>query len=291
MSSSHKRELAEEIVKQESIGVGRACRILSFNRSMYYYRSTKNDLEVEDKLRTLASQKPTRGFEHYFGLLRNEGLSWNHKRVKRVYKKLGLNLRRKRKRRIPARVKEPLIQTAVANQTWSMDFMHDALSDGRKVKVFNLIDDYNREALAIDVATSITGNRVVEVLKDVCDWRGIPIEIRCDNGPEFISAAFVQYCESVNIRIKYTQPGKPVQNAYIERFNRTFREDVLDAYVFDKIQEVKTIANEWMNQYNTSHPHQSLGGISPKTFLAINCGKHNAHPTTGFTTINSPTTS
>ena len=241
---------------------------------MYYYSSVKDDTAVENKLKELAEKKSTRGFEHYYGLIRNEGLIWNHKRVNRIYKKLGLNLRRKRKRRIPARVKHPLVSTLTINQTWSMDFMHDALSSGRKVKVFNVIDDYNREALAIEVGSSITGNRVAEILRQILDWRGKPNEIRCDNGPEFISAALVHFCESENIRIKYTQPGKPVQNAFIERFNRTFREDVLDAYIFDNMSELKTIAEEWMEEYNEKHPHQSLGGKSPKSYMAINCGKH-----------------
>lgn len=246
---------------------------------MYYYSSVKDDTAVEEKLRELAEKKSTRGFEHYFGLIRNEGLIWNHKRVKRIYNKLGLNLRRKGKRRVPARVKEPLINTQHINQTWSMDFMHDALVSGRKVKVLNIIDDYNREALAIDVGSSITGQRVVEVLKMIMDCRGKAAEIRVDNGPEFISAVFVHFCEKEQIRIKYIQPGKPVQNAFIERFNRTFREDVLNAYIFESISELRIIAEEWMEEYNNHHPHQSLGGMSPKTFMAVNCRKHNTQPT------------
>lgn len=266
--------LAEEVIKEESVSVGRACRIVGLPRSMYYYQSIKDDSVVEQKLRGLAEDKSTRGFEHYYGLIRNEGLIWNHKRVKRIYNKLGLNLRRRKKKRVPARVKVPLIKPLNMNLTWSMDFMHDALASGRKIKVLNIIDDYNREALSIDIASSITGQRVVEVLKMIIDWRGKPNEIRCDNGPEFISAAVVQFCEKENIRIKYTQPGKPVQNAFIERFNRTFREDVLNAYIFDTISELRIIAEEWMHEYNEKHPHQSLGGKSPKQYLAVNCRKH-----------------
>jgi putative transposase len=269
--------LAEEVIKEESVSVGRACRIIGLPRSMFYYKSIKDDSEVEKKLLGFAENKSTRGFEHYYGLIRNEGLVWNHKRVKRIYNKLGLNLRRKKRKRVPARIKEPLIKPINMNLTWSMDFMHDAISSGRKVKVLNIIDDYNREALAIDIASSITGYRVVEVLKMIIDWRGKPEEIRCDNGPEFISAALVQFCEGEKIRIKYTQPGKPVQNAFIERFNRTFREDVLNAYIFDTISELRMIAEEWMTEYNEKHPHQSLGGMSPKQYLAVNCRKHLAH--------------
>lgn len=259
--------LVEEVITEESISVGRACKIIGLNRSMYYYKSVKDDSEVENKLQDLAQRKPTRGLGHYFGLIRNEGLVWNHKRVERVYKKLQLNLRRKRKRRVPARIKEPLVNTMRVNQTWSMDFMHDALETGRKVKVLNIIDDFNREVLAIDVAGSITGERVKEVLSDIIEWRGLPEAIRTDNGPEFISAVLEQFCESNNITLKHIQPGQPTQNAFIERFNRTFREDILDAYIFKSVNELKDLAEEWMNDYNENYPHQSLGGISPKQYL------------------------
>jgi putative transposase len=261
--------LVDEVIIEESISVGRACRIIGLNRSMYYYKSIKDDSEVENKLQDLAEKKPTRGLGHYFGLIRNQGLIWNYKRVERIYKKLQLNLRRKRKRRVPARIKEPLVNTMKMNQTWSMDFMHDALETGRKVKVLNIIDDFNREVLAIDVAGSITGERVKEVLIDIIEWRGLPEEIRTDNGPEFISAVLEQFCESNNIKLKHIQPGQPTQNAFIERFNRTFREDILDAYIFKNINELKDLAEEWMNDYNENYPHQSLGGISPKQYLKI----------------------
>jgi putative transposase len=237
---------------------------------MYYYKSIKDDSLVEQKLQELAERKPTRGLGHYYGLIRNEGIVWNHKRVERVYKKLKLNLRRKRKRRLPARIKQPFVNTLTINQTWSMDFMHDALESGRKVKVLNIIDDYNREVLSIQVGSSISGERVKSVLQEIIDWRGKPTEIMVDNGPEFISAAFVGFCEAENINIKYTQPGKPVQNAYIERFNRTFREDILDAYIFKDINQLKEITEEWVEDYNENYPHQSLGGISPKKYLMKN---------------------
>lgn len=228
---------------------------------------------VESKLLKLAEEKPTRGFGHYYGLIRNEGILWNHKRVKRVYNKLKLNIRRKKKRRIPARIKQPLLNTMKINQTWSMDFMHDALESGRKVKVLNIIDDFNREVLDIEIASSITGHRVAEVLSRIIDWRGAPDEIRVDNGPEFISSALVSFCESRDIKLRHIQPGKPVQNAFIERFNRTYREDVLDAYIFSNVKELKLITEEWVEDYNNNYPHQSLNGKSPKQYAAINCGK------------------
>ena len=258
------------MIKREAVSVGRACRIVGLNRSMFYYRSIKDDSQVEQKLQELAEKKPTRGLDHYVGLIRNEGLLWNHKRIGRVYRKLNLNLRRKRKRRVPMRVKEPLTETMKINQTWSMDFMHDALETGRRVKVLNIIDDFNREVLSIEVGSTITGDRVADILRDIIDWRGKPEEIRVDNGPEFTSVAFVHYCESQQIRIKYIQPGKPVQNAFIERFNRTFREDVLDAYLFEDMDQLKEITEQWIEDYNENYPHQSLGGISPRKYLMQN---------------------
>lgn len=239
---------------------------------MYYYKSCKDDTDVIEKLNELAEKHPTRGFDHYYGRIRNEGLMWNHKRVKRVYKLLGLNIRRKRKKRLPERVKEHLIQTERINQIWSMDFMSDALISGRKVRLLNVMDDFNREVLHIEVDISIPGERVVRVLEQIMDWRGKPQEIRVDNGPEFISWAFVSYCKEKDIRIRYIQPGKPVQNAYIERLNRTIREDVLDAYLFENLNQLRILLEKWMEDYNNDYPHQSLSGKSPRVY-AVNSGK------------------
>lgn len=237
---------------------------------MFYYSSSKDDTEVIDKLKELADSKPTRGFPYYFGRIRNEGLIWNRKRVKRVYNKMKLNLRRKHKRRLPSRMKEPLVTPQKTNHTWSMDFMHDTLTSGRKVRVLNIIDDYNREAIAVHAAYSHSGTTVKQTLQNLFKERSKPKEIRCDNGPEFISHVLATYCKAENIHIKYIQPGKPTQNAYIERFNRTFREDVLDAYLFDDIEQLRDLAWEWMEDYNQNHPHQSLNNFSPNNFLKQN---------------------
>ena len=248
------------------VSIGRACRLTSLHRSMWYYQSKRDDTEVIEKLNKLAEKLPTRGFDEYYGRIRNEGLDWNRKRVLRVYRLLKLNLRRKRKRRLPARIKEPLIQPLGINHTWSMDFMSDSLVYGRRFRVLNVIDDYNREALAIELDFSLSGERVIRVLKEVIFMRGKPREIRVDNGPEFISKALQNWATDNNIRMKYIQPGSPTQNAYVERFNRYFREDVLDAYLFNDLSEVRKLAWEWMDDYNETHPHKSLGGISPKKY-------------------------
>jgi putative transposase len=255
------------VINQENISVGRACRIMQLTRSMWYYKSRRDDTIVEKKLGELAEKLPTKGFWEYYGRIRNEGILWNHKRIKRVYDKLGLNLRRKKKRRLPKREKQPLQVPNEMNQTWSMDFMHDSLESGRKFRCFNLIDDFNRESLAIEIDTSLSGVRVVRVLEQTIGWRGRPKQIRVDNGPEFISSALVEFCEEKNITLQYIQPGKPTQNAFIERFNKTLRTDVLDAYIFESLDQVRAIAEQWQQDYNQNHPHGSLGGISPCAYL------------------------
>lgn len=145
--------------------------------------------------------------------------------------------------------------------------MHDSLEYGRKVRVLNIMDDFSREALAVEPAYSHSGESVVAVLDELIWSRGKPLAIRSDNGPEFISKCLTQWCEARKITLQYIQPGQPSQNAYIERFNRLFREDVLDAYVFEDLKQLKTLAEEWKTDYNLNHPHSSLGGLSPKNYL------------------------
>ena len=182
---------------------------------------------------------------------------------------MNLNIRRKMKKRLPARMKEPLLVPASINKSWSMDFMSDALSNGRKIRVFNVMDDYNREALAIEASSSIPSVSVINILKDVMDWRGKPEQIRVDNGPEFTSGNFTDWCKEENIKLQYIQPGKPMQNGFIERFNRTYREEVLDAYIFEDLSQVRDLSQDWMEDYNKLRPHESLKGNSPERFKSL----------------------
>ena len=192
---------------------------------MWYYQSKKDDSLVVDKLNELAQSYPTRGFDEYFNKIRREGLIWNRKRVFRAYRNMRLKLRRKRKKRLIKRIKQPLKVLNSLNECWSMDVMRDALIDGRKVRIFNVIDDCNREALSIDIGLTYPARAVTETLENIKEELGTPKYIRCHNGPEFISKTFMNWCEKNAIEIKYTQPGKPMQNGYVERFNRLYRED------------------------------------------------------------------
>lgn len=237
--------------------------MIGIHRSLWYYQSRKDDTEVIKRLNELAEQLPTRGFDKYYEIIRLEGKVWGRRRVLRVYREMKLKLRRKHKRRLPARVREPLQQQQQANKSYSMDFMSDALAGGRRLRILNVIDDCTRESLAAWCDYSIPGEKVVEVLKTIINDRGRPEQIRVDNGPEFRGKAFVQWCEAEHISIKYIQPGKPMQNAYIERLNRTYREDVLDAYLFETLEEVRILSDEWQDHYNNHRPHTALKGKTP----------------------------
>lgn len=241
---------------------------MQLSRSRFYYREhQRDDSQIEQELLRQAQTDVSAGFWKMQKTIRKKHLQWNHKRVHRVYLKLKLNIRRRAKRRLPARVQQPLQQPAEKNQTWSLDFMSDVLHDNRKLRTFNALDDFNRECLCIKIDTSLTALRVTSILEQLVDLRGKPRQIRCDNGPEFISKTFVQWCNDRSIEIQYIQPGKPMQNAYIERFNGTYRRAVLDAYIFYSLDQVRTLTEEWIDHYNHHRPHDALNDCTPKEYL------------------------
>jgi len=253
-------------MEERKVSVQQACRVVNLPRSQWYYKSKRDDHEVEVALQELADLLPTRGFDNYFGRLRSQGYTWNRKRVLRVYRTLQLPIRRKRKRRLPASIKHPLVLPITINRTWSADFMHDSLEYGRRIRVLNIIDDYSREALRIEADYSHSGESVVRIMSELVWERGIPRDIRVDNGPEFRGNTFTHWCKDMNINILFIQPGKPMQNAYIERFNRLFREDVLDAYLFEDLEQLRKLSEEWREDYNLNHPHSGLNGLSPLNY-------------------------
>jgi len=244
-----------------------ACHTVQVSRCVYRYQEKRStDEPIAQELRQLAEKQPRWGCDKMTDYLRNAGYGWNHKRIRRVYRALSLHLKRKPKKRLPARAAPTLAVPEQQNQTWSLDFMSDALSNGRTFRTLNIIDDFNREALWIEVDTSLPAERVVRVLGQLLSWRGKPAKIRMDNGPELISQRLENWAQAMQIDLLHIQPGKPAQNAYIERFNRTYREEVLDAYLFDDLEEVRHITEAWLEDYNTIRPHQALQGLPPRPF-------------------------
>jgi len=259
-----RREAVDLLIKEHQCSTSKACKIVQLPRSSYQYQKRpKDDSEIQDALTVLVSKHPAIGFWQSYYRLRNKGKNWNHKRVRRIYREMNLNIRRRAKKRLPARIKQPLVIPTAANQTWSIDFMSDALVDGRKFRLFNVLDDYNRESLAIEVDTSLPSLRVQRVLNKLITERSKPAIIRVDNGPEFISHTLQQWCEGKNIILRFIQPGKPMQNAYIERKNGSIRRELLNTYLFYSLAEVRVMTEEWRLDYNHERPHKSLGYLSP----------------------------
>ena len=245
--------------------------MLNLSKSVFYYSTLeKDDKLIQEALLEKAEQHAEEGFWSAYHRLRQEGKTWNHKRVHRVYVALKLPIRRKSKKRLPRRIKEPLEVPQKPNHTWSIDFVHDVLENKRRFRAFTIIDDYNREALHIEVDFSLPASRVVYVLNHLIKRRNKPERIRMDNGSEFIEELTRTWGAMHGIEFKYIQPGKPTQNAYIERFNGTYRRGVLDKYIFENIHQVREETEKWIYDYNNFKPHDSLGNLPPKVYAKRN---------------------
>lgn len=269
--------IVEQLREERPKDISKACRILQLSRSTLHYKSVKDDGIIIHLLQHLSQTVEDEGFWKFYDRLRLQGHRVNHKRVYRLYKQLGLRMKRKCRKRLPARIKEKLEVPSGFTQTWSIDFMSDALSNGRKFRSFNVIDDFNREVLFIETDYSLKSSRVLWVLKHLIARHGKPKKIRMDNGPEFIARIANLWSQTNEIDFKYIQPGKPSQNAYIERFNRTYRGKVLDAYLFDTIDEVRDITVNFINDYNNHRPHDALGGLPPALYREKTMGINQPH--------------
>lgn len=249
------------------LSVRKVCEAIRLPRSTFQYQAkVKDDDEFIEELNLLVDKHVSIGFWQSYYRIRRKGKIINHKNLYRIYTSMRLNIRRRSRKRLPARVKQQLFQPAEINQVWSIDFMSDSLWDGRKIRLLNVIDDYNREVLLIEPDTSLPTLRVIRALERIGEDRGYPAMIRVDNGPEFISSKLDLWCKDKEITLVFIQPGEPTQNAYIERFNGTFRRDVLNAYAFKSIKEVEQVTFDWMVDYNYNRPHKALSNKTPMEY-------------------------
>ncbi len=255
------------MINEFNLSIRQACHAIDLPTSSYRYQpKAKADDQIIEALTVLTQKHSSIGFWQSFYRIRQEH-NWNHKRVYRVYTQLGLNIRRRAKKRLPARAKQTLFQPQQPNQVWSIDFMCDSLWNGQKFRLLNVMDDYNREVVAMDIDTSLPAQRVVRNLERLKESRGLPQMIRVDNGPEFISARLDIWCRDNGITLAFIQPGKPTQNAYVERCNGSIRRELLNAYVFKSLSEVRLLAEEWRVDYNTCRPHKALNYKTPLQLL------------------------
>ena len=256
------------LVHHHHISERQACQAVNIPRTTYQYQhKSKDDNQIIKLLGELVEKHPSIGFWKCYHRLRRQGYEWNHKRVYRVYTGMKLNIRRRAKKRLPARVKQALFQPERINQVWSLDFMCDSLWDGKRYRLLNIIDDFNREVLNITADTSLPALRVIRTLEKLLFVKGKPDMIRVDNGPEFISDKLDNWCKDKKIQLVFIQPGKPMQNGYIERLNGSLRRELLNAYVFRTINEVREQVKEWKEDYNFHRPHDALNNKTPMEII------------------------
>lgn len=262
-----------EVISRFGLSARRFCRITDWNRSSLQYQPQPAcDGPLRQRLRHWAALKPRWGSPMLHDVLKAEGLVINHKRTERIYREENLSLRRKTRKKLPAHARVPLPKASAPNQRWSMDFIHDQLSNGRRFRCLTLVDDFTRQCLALHVDTSIGGQTVADVLEGLLKTRGLPKTITTDNGPEFTGKALHLWAQRHGVHLHHIQPGKPTQNAFIESFNGTFRDDCLNQHWFASIAEARLLINHWRKEYNHIRPHSSIGRIPPDSF-ALNFQK------------------
>jgi putative transposase len=251
-----------------------ACELVGIARATMRYRSRRPpDDALRARLRALATERPRGGYRTLCRCLRHEGHRVNHKRVHRLYRLEGLVLRRRGRKKRAAVPRTPIARPTHRSERWSMDFMRDTFMTGRPFRTFNVVDDLTRESHVIEVDSSLPGARIVRVLERIARAHGYPAAIVCDNGPEFTGRALDQWAYQHGVRLSFIQPGRPVQNAFVESFNGRFRDECLDQHWFLDLADARRTIEAWRVDYNTRRPHGSLHGATPEEFANALCGR------------------
>lgn len=266
--TADKKACAKTLV-DAGLSIIKACRLTKLSRASFYRVERdwrQADAAVIDAINEVLKKSPQAGFWKCVGRIRFKGYQFNHKRIYRVYCHMGLNLKRRIRRVLPKRQAKPLEIIHQPNHQWALDFMHDSLYCGKRFRTLNVLDESTRECLAIEVDTSLPAERVVRTLIRLKEERGLPKQLRVDNGPELISARLIDWCKEHHIELVHIQPGKPQQNGFIERFNGSFRREFLNAYLFESLTQVREMAWFWRLDYNEERTHESLGNLPPSAY-------------------------
>ena len=270
MKPALRKKVAGYFRERYRVSTRRAAENARLARATMYYRK-KSDPVVEDlriRIRDAAAKRPRYGWRRILVLVRRDGQRVGEYRLRRIYREEGLSLRAKTpKRRRSAVVRQPRTDATTLNHIWSMDFMHDRLTDGRKIRLLTIVDTYSRECLALEVRHGFKADDVVDVLRRVVATRGVPKTIRCDNGTEFTAASFDQWAYWNRVEIDFSRPGKPTDNAFIESFNGRVRQELLNPSWFDTLDQARRNVAAWRRDYNEIRPHRALGNRSPKEFV------------------------
>lgn len=267
MKPAAKREAVRHARETFSMSLRRACGLMQISMSSYYYKpKPRNDEALRAALKEAATKRRRWGYRMLAMKLRREGFTDNHKRIYRVYREEGLQVPMRRKRKAALWRGEKPEASGHRNDRWSMDFMSDQLADGRRIRTLNIVDDHTRECLAIEVGSSLSGHRVCRVLDRLVAERGRPERLITDNGPEFTSKALDRWAYEHCVELQFIQPGKPVQNAFVESFNGTMRNECLNEHWFLDLEDAKDLIEAWRIDYNTERPHSSLEGLTPEEF-------------------------
>ena len=264
-----KRAVVSHLVQAHGLSQRRACRLADLNFSTWQYEPRRQQRPgLRERIKELAALRRRFGYRRLHALLRRDGWRVNHKAVHRIYVEEGLQVRKRKRKRVSQAERCPMLVPRAPNERWSMDFQHDLLATGQRFRTLNIVDDFSRECPAIEVDTSLPGVRVVRVLDRLAETRGLPLEIVLDNGPEMISKALDEWAYRNGVRLNFIEPGKPVQNAFIESFNGRFRDECLNENWFLDLADAREIIEAWRIDYNTSRPHSALGYATPEEFAS-----------------------
>jgi putative transposase len=262
-----RRAAVSHVQEAHGLSERRACRLIGIGRTSHRYAAAPDrDGPLREQLVELSGQWRRFGYRGLHRLLRRRGVVVNHKRLYRVYREEGLQVRRRRRKRLKRPLRGGKTLPTSRNEAWAMDFVHDGLADGRRIRVLTIVDLCTRESPGIEVATSIPGERVVRVLERLAEVHGLPKRITCDNGPEFVSVALATWAEERGVELDFIEPGKPVQNCFIESFNGTFRDECLNEHWFTSLEDAEEKILGWWRRYNEERPHSSLGVKTPREF-------------------------